>query len=415
MNQTIHPTRVYGSLTAVPSKSYAQRAIILASLAKGRSLVSNVGNSYDVLAAIEMCKALGAVVAEREGSLEIVGGQTPVSNSFNCGESGFLLRACAPITATYNHKVVVNGTGSLLGRDQGFLIDSLIAFGVDCKGELGKLPLIIKGPFGRFSAIIDGGQGSQVLSGLLMAAPLTKKPFNLLVSDLKSIKYVDLTMDIMELFGVSVKHNHYEQFFVEGNQKYLPANVKVEGDWSGAAFLLVAGAVAGKVELANLNFESSQPDKAIVDVLQMVGAHVEIFESYISVSKNRLNPFTFDATNCPDLFPPLAALAANCKGTSIITGADRLANKESDRSATLVDIFGKMGVDISVFGNEMVINGGDKINGCEVNSHNDHRIAMAAAIAALSASGPITIQNSEAVAKSYPDYYQHLRALSKGH
>jgi 3-phosphoshikimate 1-carboxyvinyltransferase len=415
MNQTIHPSKVSGSLIAPSSKSYAQRAIILASVAKGRSVISNVGNNDDVRAAIEVCKAFGAAVTESESSLGIVGCQTPVSNSFNCGESGFLLRAFTPVAATFNKKIVINGRGSLLNRDQGFLIESLAAFGVDCKGENGKLPLVINGPFGKLSTSIDGTHGSQVLSGLLMAAPLTKQPVNLLVNDLKSKRYVDLTIDVMSLFGVTVKNTNHEHFFVEGNQEYTACNINVEGDWSGAAFLLVAGAVAGKVELTNLNIDSHQPDKEIVDVLQIVGANVEIFEKSISVSKNHLKPFTFDATNCPDLFPPLVALAANCKGVSKIKGVGRLANKESDRAKALIDIFDKMGVEIEVFGDEMIVKGGGEIRGCKVHSHNDHRIAMAAAIAALNATGPIIINGSEAVAKSYPHFYEHLRVLAGEH
>jgi len=414
MKNKIHPANVNGSLSAVPSKSYAQRAIILASLANGRSLISNVGANDDVRAAIDVCKAFGAIVTERESSLEIVGCQTPMSNSYDCGESGFLLRAFAPVLATFNQKVVVNGTGSLLKRDQGFLIDSLSAFGVYCMGEGGKVPMTINGPFRRFSANIDGTHGSQVLSGLLMAAPLTKKPVNLLVKDLKSKMYVDLTIDVMKFFGVNVEHRNYEHFLVEGNQKYQAANVNVEGDWSGAAVLLVAGAVAGKVELSNLNLESRQPDKSILEVLRKVGADIDIKDGKISATKNQLKPFNFDATNCPDLIPPLVALAANCKGASTIKGVGRLANKESDRSASLVDIFGKMRVEIEVFGEEMIVKGGGEIRGCEVHSHNDHRIAMAAAVAALNARGPITIAGSEAVAKSYPEFFKHIFALGKG-
>ncbi len=415
MKQTVHPAKVSGNLFAPPSKSHAQRAIILSSLARGRSVISNPGDNDDVRAAIEIGRAFGALVVRAGNKLEICGCQIPASTVYNCRESGFLSRAFTPVLASFPNSFEVTGKGSLLKRDQLILIESLAAFGVHCQGHDGMLPIKIKGPFEKFSASINGAQGSQVLSGLLMAAPLTNQPVNLWVNDLKSKKYVDLTIDIMRHFGVNVEQNDYEHFFVHGNQEYLAASINIEGDWSAASFLLVAGAVAGNVNIANLNPDSYQPDKAIVDLLQMVGADIEISGDKISASKNKLKPFRFDATNCPDLFPPLVALAANCNGTSTIKGVGRLANKESDRATALIDVFESMGVEITAAGNEMVIMGGGKIRGCEVHSHNDHRIAMAAAVAALNASGPITISGSEAVAKSYPEFFEHLVALGTGH
>jgi 3-phosphoshikimate 1-carboxyvinyltransferase len=184
----------------------------------------------------------------------------------------------------------------------------------------------------------------------------------------------------------------------------------VEGDWSGAAFLLVAGAIAGRVRVENLKPMSKQADRAILEVLFNVGAKVSIFDKAIEVRKHELNAFHFDATHCPDLFPPLVALASHCKGESRILGVSRLRLKESDRAVTLQQEFSKLGVDITIEGELMRIKGGE-VKGGGVQSHGDHRIAMACAIASLASAGDIEIENAEAVDKSYPKFFEDLNAV----
>jgi 3-phosphoshikimate 1-carboxyvinyltransferase len=231
------------------------------------------------------------------------------------------------------------------------------------------------------------------------------------VTDLKSKPYIALTLQLMEHFGVHVEEKNFETFYFRKKQAYKAVEYTVEGDWSGAAFLLVAAAVAGKAEVQHLNTASAQSDKAIIDALKKAGAGMLEGVFTVNIEKGGLNPFEFDATDCPDLFPPLVALAANCKGITTIKGVSRLAHKESDRGLTLQEEFGKMGIRIDLQGDIMLVHGGTGIKGAQVHSHNDHRIAMACAVAALTADGPVTIDNAEAINKSYPEFFDHLELI----
>jgi len=210
---------------------------------------------------------------------------------------------------------------------------------------------------------------------------------------------------------VSVKHHDFETFTFTGKQRYRPVDYTVEGDWSGAAFLLVAGAIAGTVEVEHLNTQSAQSDKAILDALEKAGARVLQGIFTVVVQKDQLQAFEMDATDCPDLFPPLVTLAANCNGTTKLKGVSRLKHKESDRGKVLQEEFGKMGISVTLQGDEMLVKGG-AIKAAAVRSHNDHRIAMACAVAALNAGGPVVIENAEAVNKSYPEFWEHLDKLA---
>jgi 3-phosphoshikimate 1-carboxyvinyltransferase len=223
-------------------------------------------------------------------------------------------------------------------------------------------------------------------------------------------------LQIIKAFGLkSPTNNHYKTFhFPFDGHKLNTADTMefaVEGDWSGAAFLLVAGAVAGHVVVKGLDVFSVQADKALLQALGQTGAIMSITEQSITVSKSVLQPFHFNATDCPDLFPPLVALAAYCNGTSVIEGVHRLAHKESNRALTLQQEFAKLGVVIKLQDDLMLIEGGGTIHGGAVTSHNDHRIAMACAVAALKAAGDVTIDGAESVNKSYPQFWKHLQQL----
>jgi len=233
------------------------------------------------------------------------------------------------------------------------------------------------------------------------------------VKNLKSKPYIDLTLQVMQLFGVEVENRDYESFYFKPQpQAYKATNYVVEGDWSSASFLLVAGAIGGHVLVRGLDINSTQADKAIVQALMSSGANLNFDEDEIYVAPAELKSFHFDATDCPDLFPPLTALAAYCKGTTVIEGVSRLTHKESNRAATLQEEFGKMGCEIRIDGDQMIIEGGKKLIGATVHSHHDHRIAMACAVAALKATGETCIEDAEAVNKSYPDFYRHLLFLN---
>jgi 3-phosphoshikimate 1-carboxyvinyltransferase len=233
------------------------------------------------------------------------------------------------------------------------------------------------------------------------------------VRDLKSKPYIDLTLKVLRDFGWEVKNNHYESFhFGTAVNALLPdRDYTVEGDWSGAAFLLVAGAISGEIEVSGLDVYSTQADKAVIQALQDAQASLSIQENRINIGPARLRAFHFDANECPDLFPPLVALASCCEGKSVIAGVNRLTHKESNRALTLQEEFGRMGVQIVLQDDLMIIEGTESIKSARVHSHHDHRIAMACAIAALRADGPVIIEDAEAINKSYPEFYSHLKKL----
>jgi 3-phosphoshikimate 1-carboxyvinyltransferase len=239
------------------------------------------------------------------------------------------------------------------------------------------------------------------------------KPVTITVNNLKSKPYIDLTLQVMKEFGYSVINHQYESFEIHpvNETTHQPKNYLVEGDWSGAAFLLVAGAIAGEITIKGLNVFSSQADKAILRALTMSEAVISIAEDQIVIGPGKLKAFHFDATDCPDLFPPLVALASFCDGTTVIEGVSRLAHKESNRGLTLQEEFGKMGIEITLQDDLMLIKGGTGVNAATVHSHHDHRIAMACAVAALRADGETRIEEAEAINKSYPTFYDDLKKL----
>ncbi len=412
MRVSISPSVIKGAVTANPSKSAMQRAVAAALLAKGKTVINNPGLSNDCLAALDVAEKLGAVVKRGDNTIEITGkGVQPAQGEINCGESGLGIRMFTPVAALSEKTITINGHGSLVTRPMHFFEEVLPQLGVQISSRDGKLPLEIKGPLQANNVTIDGSLSSQFLTGLLMAFGAVADKAAITVKDLKSKPYIALTLQIMEHFGVKVRQENFEVFHFDSRQSYRPVEYTVEGDWSGAAFLLVAAAVAGKAEVHHLNTQSAQSDKAIMEALEKAGAEILPGVFTMIIAKRELKPFELDATDCPDLFPPLVALAANCKGITKIKGVSRLAHKESDRGITLQQEFGKMGIRIDLEGDDMFVHGGTGINGATVHSHNDHRIAMACAVAALTANGPVTIENAEAINKSYPEFYDHIATL----
>lgn len=409
------PSGIKGVVDAPPSKSVAQRALALAAMAHGTSTLRNVGRSDDVRAAVEVVRALGVRVDEgADGELRVHGGVLRPRGQLPCSESGLALRMFAPIAATVGGPVVLTGRGSLLLRPLSPLVDALELLGVDCSTTGGALPLTVCGPLRYGSSVrLNGEHGSQVLTGLLMALVRTGQPARLCVGNLKSRPYVDLTIGMMRRFGVGVEVLPHDEFRIAPFQRYLPSRLEVEGDWSAAAFWMVAAAIAGDVVVRNLNINSLQPDAAIVRVLREVGARVDVSERCVRVQHIGNKSFKYDATHSPDLFPPLVALAANCLGISEISGISRLRHKESDRAAALVEEFGKMGIRIDIHDDTMLVHGGNP-RGAELCSHADHRIAMACAVAALRASASMQIDGAEAVEKSYPAFWGELFRLQRG-
>jgi len=415
---TIHPSKLTGTVQAPASKSSMQRACAAALLRKGETVIHNPGHSNDDKAALDIILRLGAIAKIENGELKVKSnGIDPAAGEVNCGESGLGIRMFTPLVALSNKEISITGEGSLATRPMHFFDAFFPQLGVSIRSNHGKLPLKIKGPLQPRNIEVDGSLSSQFITGLLMAYSAAEaKDVCIKVNDLKSKPYIDLTLDIMKQFGMNVPDNkNYEEFIFRRNAApHLPLTTHhytVEGDWSGGAFLLVAGAIAGPITVRGLDMTSSQADKAIVDAVISASGGIAIEAKGIKIHPSAMSAFDFDATDRPDLFPPLVALAAYCKGETNIKGVSRLIYKESNRAIALQQEFGKMGVKIELNGDVMTIQGGNGVKGARVNSHHDHRIAMACAVAALKADGETIIEEAGAVKKSYPDFFNDLKSL----
>lgn len=408
--QKIHYGHLSGEVLVPASKSVLQRALAAALLAKGESRIFRLSESKDCLAALDIIQKLGAETERDSDSLWVFSrGVQPRQGAIHCGESGLALRMFASIAALSGRELLFTGEGSLLKRPISFFKDYLPLFGVKADTQWGYLPMQLSGKLQGANARVDGSQSSQYLTGLLMALACCDHDSEIAVQQLNSIPYINLTISVLQSFGIAIEHHRYQTFFVRGAQQYKAQQYTTEGDWSGAAFWLVAGALGGDVTVRGLNPLSAQADKAVLQALEQCGAIItQPNSNSYKIEKGDLAPFEFDATHCPDLFPPLVALAAHCSGKSRIYGVSRLYDKESNRALALQQEFAKMGVSIDLSGDKMMVTGG-KIQSAALHSHHDHRIAMAVAIAALGV--PVQIEEAQAVDKSYPQFWEQLQAI----
>ncbi|HNX23963.1 MAG TPA: 3-phosphoshikimate 1-carboxyvinyltransferase [Spirochaetota bacterium] len=410
MKKYVYPSEISGTIAAPASKSVMQRAIAASLMADGESVLSHPSFCDDSQAAMRVAEGLGASVERKSDEVIIRGGINPASDTLNCGESGLCIRMFTPIAALTGKRMVLTGEGSLLGRPVSGIEDALGRLGVLVKSNNGLLPVEVSSILRGGSAEIDGSVSSQFLTGLLMALPAAEKDSVIKVNNLKSREYIDITVDVLKKFGIKVENRKYNEFRIHGGQKFTPAKIDIEGDWSGAAFLLCAGAVAGSVSVTGLNPESYQPDRAIITALRKSGAEVIADKTVIHIKSQNLHGFEFDATECPDLFPPLAALALYCKGESVIWGAGRLKHKESDRGTAIISEFKKMGGLVKIEKDCMIIRG-SSLSGAVIDPHGDHRMAMACTVAAMGCSGAVEITNAECINKSYNEFYDHMIKL----
>ena len=429
------------------SKSFAQRAIVCAALAHGTSHLTGYSPCGDSESALAVARALGADV-QVEGSVLSITGIGAAAGSLDVkeihtGESGLLTRLMIPLLSVLcPGRVRVTGEKTLLGRPLSGAHDIMAAFGVRLypegpapRKEDCRLPLEVAGPLIPGRADVSGKSGSQLLSGLLSALPLAAGKSTLSVQEPRSIPYLFITLDVLRKFGIRVgsemegDEDFLEtqdwsrcsaiNFWTKGPQRYEAADFAIEGDWSGAAPLLVTGAVFGDLEVEGLDTQSLQADISIMDILMEAGASLSQVEGStpstgpIHVKRAPLNAFQADLNNCPDLFPVVAVLAAFCPGDSRLQGVERLRHKETDRAAAIEDMLSRMGVPVSIREDEMTITGmgltqrlltGQLLKGGSFTSHGDHRMVMALKIAALAASEPVVIDDTSCVAKSFPQF-----------
>lgn len=415
MDQRIEPYKRVGEIQIPPSKSDAQRAFLAAALAKGKSIILHSGNSDDELKMLESIQKFGAIVTRiDDATLEITGTSSfPKKLTLNVGESGLGVRLLTCVCAAHSGEFVLEGEGSLLNRKMAFFENVMPKLNVGFQSNAGFLPFKLRGEFKATDLVVDGSQSSQYISGLMMSLPLIEGTTNLSVDNLTSIPYLKMTLNTLAAFGIEIQHRDFKEFIIGGKQQYLSTKYMVEGDWSSASYWLVASALGSDIKVKGLSMSSLQADKKILDAF--IAANCSVIHSNQGISLNGTNrlPFTFDAENCPDLFPALVTLAAFTPGVSVISGVHRLATKESDRGKALQLEFAKLGVSILINEDEMYIHGKQSVNGGNVHSHNDHRIAMCLGIAGMFAEQSIQIDEAGTVSKSYPDFWKHMGQLRK--
>lgn len=384
-------SEMMGEVVIPPSKSAAHRALICSFLAGGGD-VSPIISSNDMKATTQALRAI-------ENDEELV----------DCIESGSTLRFLIPVVAALGKSVTFVGTGRLPERPIGDYLRLLPEHNVECESD-GGLPLKINGKLTAGDYELAGNVSSQYITGLLLALPILEGDSRIiLTTELQSKPYVDMTVKIMADYGVEALKTDYG-YFVKGNQAYLKRDYIVESDWSQAAFFLVAGAIAGEVTLKGLDLNSTQGDKAVVDILKRFGADIDVNEDYICSRKSDLTGIEIDATDIPDMVPSLAVAASYAKGQTVIKGAERLRLKESDRIESVVTNLKRMGVDVSETPDGMIINGGC-VHGASLDGYNDHRIVMSFAVAALNARGETEITDAMSINKSYPTFFEDYNSI----
>mgnify|MGYP002514668622 FL=1 len=458
------------ALTMPVSKSFAQRAIIAAALADGVSHLKGYTPCGDNEAAIQVAQNLGAEVSVDGNVLTVRGISAQLGalqhTEIHVGESGLLTRMLIPLMAQLSpEEVTFTGEKTLLGRPLTGAKEIMDAFGaaitssvISSEAEKSpapvRVPLTVKGPLKAGRAEISGKHGSQLISGLLMALPFAERNSSLIVREPKSIPYMFITLEVLKKFGIKVGNDMLggpdflasdgdwslctEMVFkVKGGQRYKAADIDLEGDWSAAANFLVAGAIFGSLELQGLDTTSLQADLSVMDILMDAGASLSQLDGdkgNITVQRAPLKAFNVDASNCPDLFPVISVLAAFCQGTSRLAGVGRLANKESDRAKAIIEMLTQMGVQARIEGDVMVIEGHSLaqrllshaipsevegsaapglLRGGAYTSHHDHRMVMALKVAELGADSPITIDDEDCVAKSFPQFHDKWSKIER--
>ena len=414
----IEPTeRLKGEVSAPPSKAYTHRMLIAALLSNGFSKVENYLISDDTLATLHAIEAFGAEVKSHGNILEIKGAKqlkAPVK-PVNCRDSGATLRFMIPVAALASGNTTFVMGRSLSRRPLMPLLQSLKQLGVKTKYRVGEPYVEIQG------GGIEGGHtslrgdiSSQFISGLLFACPKAREHTEIiLTTPVESRGYVQITQKILNKHKVEIFISEdFRRIEVPCNQNYHPCNHVVPGDFSSAAYLFAAAAVtSSEIRVRNLDYNTEQGDKAILDVLKQAGLDVKIGEGVVEVSGTPSNPINLDARDVPDLVPACVVIACYAKGVSKIFNAKRLRYKESDRLTAICVELKKMGAEISVDGDTLTIQGPCKMHGAIVNAHNDHRIVMACAASALGARGKTRILNAECVGKSYPTFFRDLKLL----
>ncbi len=411
MKALIYKSEIRGKVIAPSSKSYTIRGLMCAALAKGQTEIISPLGSDDTEAAIEVLSKIRVRVLQNKDSWQVSGGNfvEPKADLF-CRESATTLRFMTAISALVPGKCRLTSKPSLARRPIEPLLQALRQLGIDCSQD-DKAAIVIQG--GRLSGGVTelpGNISSQFVSALLLISPFATEGIKIrLTTPLESQPYILMTLEYLDKFGIKVESSPDLREFTTVKQSYQPAKFKVEGDWSSASYLLALGAMGGEIEVENLNARSLQGDKVILDFLQDMGASVTIGTSSITVARSRLKALKADMTDCIDLLPTVAVLAASAEGTSQFDGIARARLKESDRVAAVREGLERMGIQVTEEKNRLTITG-SPARGSVIDTRGDHRIAMAFSLLGTVA-GETTIEGAECVTKTYPEYWEILKGL----
>ncbi len=413
MKVTVRPSAVTGTVRAIHSKSFAHRQLICAALAESETKISCKVISEDIRATMRCLMALGASIGFKDGIISVIPVTSPKRGAMlDCGESGSTYRFLAPVAAAFGAEPTFLLRGRLAERPMGPLWEALERGGITIEGK-GSERVSFSGRLTAREFEIPGDVSSQFISGLLMALPLLEKNSRIIiVGPVESGGYINMTLDVLETFSLKTQAKE-GSIEIPGTGKFIsPGSIATEGDWSNSAFWLCgAAACGGSLTCEDLNTNSCQGDRAITRVLMEMGAKVICEENTVRVNAGTLKPARIDASDIPDLVPPIALMACAAEGETEIFNAGRLRLKESDRLYTVADTLRRLGAEIYEESSSLRIIGGRPLAGGEVNSHGDHRIAMMAALASVISLNDIVISGAESVAKSYPGFFGDLAAL----
>lgn len=409
----VAPSLVEGTIVAPPSKSYTHRAFIMGYLTRGATRIERALLGADTRATLGAVEALGGRVDVRGGVVAIDGADMhPPTAAIDAMNSGTTIRIMTAVASLLDGTTVLTGDGSLRRRPMGPLLEALGDLGVATASEGGHPPVKVTGPMKGHRTAVRGDVSSQFISGLLMATPLKVTDTDITVlPPMKSEPYVEVTLGMLKEFGIEV-HRRPGGYTVPGHQAYGGTSYTVPGDFSSAAFPLVAGAIAGgPVTVEGLDLTVPQGDAAILEYLDSFGVQVRVEGQKVTVDGGHLKPGTIDLSNTPDLFPILAVLASRAKGTTRLVGGEHLRFKESDRIATTVRFLSQMGATVEETKDGCVVHGGRPLRGTMVDSEGDHRILMAATVAGLVALGDTYISDAACYEVSYPSFLEDFQGL----
>lgn len=415
----IYPSKLKGEVKIPPSKSMAHRAIICAALSDGLCIIENIDYSDDIIATIDAMNSLGARIVKHKDYIEVIGaygsGEKPQETRIiDCNESGSTLRFLVPISLLFKGSSKFIGRGNLGKRPLTTYYNIFERQGIEYSYEEGNLNLVINGELKPGTFEVEGNVSSQFITGLLFTLPLLKQDSKIVITtEMESKGYIDLTLRAMSDFGVKIINNNYREFIIKGNQKYNARNYRVEGDYSQAAFFICADSLGNDVLCKDLNLNSLQGDKEVIDILERMNVIFNANDVGVKGTTNgELISTVIDGSQCPDIIPVLTSVAALTKGTTEIINAGRLRIKECDRLAAVTSELNKLGAKIIEKEDGLVVTGVEKLQGgVEVWSHKDHRIAMTLSIASTRCEEPIVIKDYECIAKSYPNFFEDFKAL----